>query len=573
MKALVTAQFSDEALKKLQELLNDEVFYESWRDTKQMHFDPDVLVKKINELNAEIFICEGDNVKSKVLNSTKLKIIGSTRGDPNNIDIETATAKHIPVLFGPNRNTIAVAELTLTLILVLAKKLHSVERVLHSKEFKVQEFSDYVSFYNRFLGFELTGKTVGIVGLGRIGFQVAKYLLPFNVRFLVYDPYVSPQRLTAISGEAVDLHTLLQNSDIITLHCPPSDETDDLIGAKEFKMMKKSAILINLARASVTNESAMYEALKNRNIAGAALDVFSSEPVDENNEFLKLDNVIVTPHIGGDTVETNHRGAMMIVNGIKAILNHQLPDNIKNPEVLIGYESIEKESIDEISDIPITLERYSSKIYEIKRICNEMLKREFIVGTAGNVSIRVKLPTGEDAVIITPSSLEYPSLQIEDFVILDIKGNILVGNRNPSSERRLHLAIYRKRNDINAIIHSHAPFSTALSIAKMPIGPFVDEIIPFIGGCEISQFGMAGTDEIAENVVAALGENMAVMIANHGNVGCGHSLEQAWFTCQLVEFAAKIQYRAATLGTMYAIPEETEESEKEIYNILKETNI
>ncbi len=572
MKALVTAQFSDEALQKLRELLDDEVIYESWRETKLMHFDPEILIKKINDLGVEILICEGDNIKKKVLENTNLKIIGSIRGDPNNIDVKTATSKKIPVLFGPNRNTLAVAELTLASILALAKKLHTVERTVHSKEFQVNAFSDYVTFYNKFMGFEITGKTVGIVGLGRIGFQVAKFLVPFNVKFLVFDPYVSPQRLTAINGEAVDLPTLLKNSDIVTLHCPPTDETDDLIGADEIKLMKPSALFINLARASVTDESALYNALKDKKIAGAALDVFLSEPVDQDNEFISLDNVIVTPHIGGDTYETNHRGAMMIVEGIKQILNHKIPFNLKNPEALTGYTEVPFNAVDELSDIPVTLERYAPQIYEIIRTCKVMLEKGFILGTAGNVSVRVKLPNGDDAVIITPSSVDYTNLQLEDLVLIDENGEKLAGIRNPSSERRLHLAIYRERDDVKAVIHSHAPFGTTLSIAKMPLGPFVDEIIPFIGGCEVSEFGMAGTDELAENAVKALGNNMTVMIANHGNVGCGKDLEQAWFTCQLVEFAAKIQYRAATLGTMYAIPEEAEESEKEIYEIMKDMN-
>jgi D-3-phosphoglycerate dehydrogenase len=573
MKALVTAQFSEEALQKLHEILNDDVLYESWRATKHMYFDPEILAKKINDTGVEIFICEGDNVKKNVLDKcSNLKIIGSIRGDPNNVDLKTATEKKIPVLYGPNRNTIAVAELTLTCILALLKKLHKVERTIHSQEFQVNEFSDYVTFYNKFAGSELTGKTVGIVGLGRIGFQVAKFLVPFHVSILVYDPYVSPQRLTAINGKSVDLHTLLKNSDIITLHCPPTDETDDLIGAEEIQLMKSTALFLNLARASVTDESALFDALKEKKIAGAALDVFLSEPVDQDNEFLDLENVIVTPHIGGDTQETNHRGAMMIVDGIEQILNHKIPFNIKNPEVLSGYTDTPLESKNEFSDIPISLDRYAIKIHEIIHVCKEMLKKEFILGTAGNVSIRVTLPTGEDAVIITPSSVDYTNLKIEDMVLIDVFGQKLAGTRNPSSERRLHLAIYRERADVNAVIHSHAPFSTALSIAKMPLGPFVDEIIPFIGGCEISEFGMAGTDELAENAVSALGNNMTVMIANHGNVGCGKDIEQAWFTCQLVEFAAKIQYRAATLGTMYAIPEEAEESEKEMYDIMKDMN-
>ena len=169
-----------------------------------------------------------------------------------------------------------------------------------------------------------------------------------------------------------------------------------------------------------------------------------------------------------------------------------------------------------------------------------------------------------------PSSVKYETMEIEDIVLIDEDGNTILGKRNPTSERRVHLAIYKNRPDIKAIVHSHAPYSTALSIARMSIGPIVDEVIPFIGGCEVAEFGMAGTDELADNAVKALGDNLAVFIANHGNVCCGSTLEQAWTVCQQVEMAAKIQYRAALLGTIYAIPEEAEEAEREMYEIMKD---
>ncbi|MHA2255584.1 MAG: NAD(P)-dependent oxidoreductase, partial [Candidatus Heimdallarchaeaceae archaeon] len=308
MKAYITAEFSPEALDELKDILKDEIVYESWRTTNNLFFKDEDLIQKIKEIGAEVFICEGDNVKKAVIEQVDLKIIGSTRGDPNNIDIDTATDKGIPVLFAPDRNTVSVAELTIGLILALARKLHSVERILHSEnEFEVNEFEDYIKYYNLFKGFELKGKTVGIVGLGRIGFSVAKLLLPFKVNFLVYDPYVDQVRLDAINGESVELETLLSDSDIITLHCPPTDETDDMIGEEQINLMQSHALFINTARASIIDEYALLDALKEKKIAGAALDVFSIEPVDQDNEFLELDNVIVTPHIGGDTFDTNHR--------------------------------------------------------------------------------------------------------------------------------------------------------------------------------------------------------------------------------------------------------------------------
>ena len=575
MKAYITAEFSPEALEKLKELLQDDIVYESWRTTKNLYFNDENLIEKLGEIGAEILICEGDNVKKTVIEETNLKIIGSTRGDPNNIDIETATTKKIPVLYAPNRNTESVAELAVGLILNLARKLHSIERTLHSEgEFIVNDFKDYITYYNAFKGFELRGKTVGIVGLGRIGFTVAKLLLPFGVKFLVYDPYVFPARLNAIQGEEVELNYLMENSDIITLHCPPTDETDGLIGEEQFALMKKNALFINTARASVIDEFALLDLLKEKKIAGAALDVFSIEPVDQDNEFLELDNVIVTPHIGGDTFDTNHRHSMMMVEGIERILNHKMPENIKNPEVLEGIPPIKTtDQVNEYANIVPTLELYSAKIQEIIDVCIEMIKKGFIIGTAGNVSVRVRLPNGDGAFLITPSTVKYEDMGIEDAVLIDSEGDIIAGHRNPSSEKRLHLAIYKARRDIKAIVHSHAAYSTALSIARMPIGPIVDEIIPFVGGCEVAEFGMAGTDELANNAVEALGNNLAVFIANHGNVACGSTLDQAWTVCQQIEMAAKTQYRASLLGTIYAIPEEVEEEERELFDMMREMGI
>ncbi|MBA7572128.1 Glyoxylate/hydroxypyruvate reductase B [subsurface metagenome] len=479
------------------------------------------------------------------------------------------------MLFAPNRNTVSVAELTIGLILSLARKLHSIERTLHTEnEFEVNDFSDYIKYYNEFKGFELQGKTVGIVGLGKIGFTVAKLLLPFRVKFLVYDPYVDPARLSAIQGEEVELNTLMAKSDIITVHCPPADETDNMIGEEQIALIQEHALFINTARASVVDEEALLDALKEKKIAGAALDVFSIEPVDQDNEFLELDNVIVTPHIGGDTFDTNHRHAMMMVEGIKQILNKKIPENIKNPEVLEGYTAAEKQydKTQELEDIQPSLYHYEGKIQQIIDVCKEMIRKEYIVGTAGNVSVRVKLPNGQDAFLVTPSSVKYDEINIEDIVLIDSNGDTIIGRRNPTSETRMHLAIYRARQDVKAIVHSHAPYSTVLSIARIPIGPIVDEVIPFIGGCEVAEFGMAGTDDLADNAVDALGDNLAVFIANHGNVACGVHLDQAWTVCQQVEMAAKIQYKASLLGTIYAIPEEAEETEREIYDIMKDMN-
>ncbi len=571
MKAYVTSDFSEEALKRLKETLKDEVIYESWRETRNLYFKDEDLIAKVKQLGVEILICEGDNIKKKVIEDTNLKIIGSTRDDPNNVAISIATQKGIPVLFAPKRNTIAVAELAVTLILMLVRNIHKVDRVIHSPDFKVNEFSDYVKYYNMFKGSELTGKTVGIVGLGMIGFEVAKRLVPYEVQFLIYDPYVSTSKLQAINGKSVSLDVLMSQSDIITLHCPPIDETDGMISAELLRKMKPTAYFVNLARASVTNEEELLQLLKEKKIAGAALDVFSTEPVDHENPFLKLENVIVTPHLGGDTYETNHRHGMMIVDGIEKILNNKIPDNIKNPEVLKGFQRMGMPSQgSSIPRIPLSIRFYAPQSQKIIEICLRMLNQKIVTGSAGNVSMRVKLPTGEDAFLVTPSTVDYREMTIDDMVLIDNECNVLLGTRNPTSERVMHVSIYLAREDVNAIIHSHAPYSTTLSIARMPIGPIVDEIIPFIGGCEVAAYAMAGTKEIAANAVAALGDNYACFLANHGNICVGKDLDHAFTVLTQVEIASRIQYQAALLGTVYALPEDAEEHEKEIFGIMKD---
>ncbi|MFX1606894.1 MAG: 2-hydroxyacid dehydrogenase, partial [Promethearchaeota archaeon] len=216
--------------------------------------------------------------------------------------------------------------------LAQARKIVGAERFLKN-DFFVDDFKDFANMYTHLMGFELFGRTVGIIGLGQIGFEVAKRLQPFGVEILVVDPYVDSSKVKEVGGKLVELDELLEKSDIVTIHCKPTEETRGMLGAKEFEKMKKTAILINTARASITDEYALHNALQNGFIAGAGLDVFSMEPVDGDNEFLELDNVTVMPHMGGNTVETIQRQSNSIVAGILAFLKGEKPPNILNPEV------------------------------------------------------------------------------------------------------------------------------------------------------------------------------------------------------------------------------------------------
>jgi D-3-phosphoglycerate dehydrogenase len=261
-----------------------------------------------------------------------LKLIGSVRGSPNNISLRAATAKKIPVIAAPGRNTIAVAEHTIALMLAQARNIIAAERLLKN-EYYVDDFKDFGKMYKNLMGFELSGRTTGIIGLGQIGFEVARRLQVFGAKILVFDPYADSFRIEEVGGRNVELDELLKNSDIITIHCPSTNETRGMLGVKEFEKMKKTAILINTARASVIDESALLNALRNGTIAGAGLDVFDMEPVDSDNEFLELDNVTVMPHMGGNTIETLERQTRIIVDNILAFVNGAHPKDILNPEV------------------------------------------------------------------------------------------------------------------------------------------------------------------------------------------------------------------------------------------------
>lgn len=327
---LITAPFTESGLEELR-ASGFEVNYHSWLDTGRLHLGGS-LFETIRNGNYDIVIVEGDEIREEIIEQTELKLIGSVRGSPNNISLQAATAKNIPVIAVPGRNTIAVAELTIALMLAQARNIVAAERLLKS-EFFVDDFKDFGTMYKHLMGFELSGRTVGFIGLGQIGYEVAKRLLAFDVEILVLDPYADSNKVQEVNGRRVELDELLKNSDIITLHCPSTDETRGMLGAKEFQKMKKTTILINTARASVVDEHALLDALKKGTIAGAGLDVFSTEPVDSDNEFLELDNVTVMPHMGGNTIDTLERQTRIIVDNILAFARGDMPKNILNPEV------------------------------------------------------------------------------------------------------------------------------------------------------------------------------------------------------------------------------------------------
>lgn len=557
MKALITASLSEESLNELKKLM--EITYEPWRETGILYFDVKELIEKLRDY--DIFITEADDLKKEELfEQTNLKLLVSCRGDPFNVNLNAATKKHIPVLYTPLRNVDAVAELTIGLMLMLARKLHIVDRIIHSKEFEIIEFEDYVDYLNKFQGIELKGKTIGIIGLGQIGRRVANRLKSFDVKFLIYDPYVNKD-LAKEYGDVVDIDYLMRNSDFITIHAIATDENDNLINEERIDMMKKTAFLINTSKGSIIDYDGLKKALEEKKIGGVALDVFPLEPIDEDNEFIELHNAIITPHIGGDTEEIIKRQSEILLRDIKTWLNGKNPQYIMNPEVVRDGEikrSLSDENI-------INLKK------EIVDLCKQLLKEGHVIGSAGNVSIRIKKDEKE-YVLITPSNVQYYEMVPEDILTIDMEGKVIEGKRNPSVEKKMHLSIYKEREDVNAIIHAHSIYSTVLSALNMVIPPIFEEFVPYIGGEVLcANYGEAGSEELAGGVLSALEERNAVLLANHGNLCCGSHLDGAYTVLKYLERGAKIYYLAKLVKEPNLLPEDTIDYEMDIFDIFKDS--
>jgi glyoxylate reductase len=268
-----------------------------------------------------------DTVDSELLDrAPELKVIANFGVGYNNIDVPAATRRGILVTNTPGVLTDTTADLTMALILAVARRVVEGDRRTRQGRFRF-----WAPFH--FLGHEITAKTLGIVGMGRIGRAVARRAAGFSMRVL----YHNRQRL-AVEEEQVlqvqyaELKTLLQEADFVTLHTPLTPETRHLIGSRELDWMKSDAFLINTARGAVVDEQALLEALEQGRIGGAGLDVYENEPaVTPGLE--RLDNIVLLPHVGSATVETRRRMAAMAVDNLLAGLQGHIPPNCVNPTV------------------------------------------------------------------------------------------------------------------------------------------------------------------------------------------------------------------------------------------------
>ncbi len=242
----------------------------------------------------------------------KLQVIGRAGVGVDNIDLEAATRNGIAVVNAPVGNTIAAAEHTVALLLALARNVPQANASLKAGQWKRSAFT----------GVEVRGKTIGIIGLGKVGSEVAGRLRNFQTRLLGYDPYISPEYARTLGIELVSVDDILERSDFITLHVPLTDATRNLIGEKQLAKVKPSVRIINVARGGLIDEDALHKALEEGRVAGAAVDVFTKEPPDRH-PLIESPKVIATPHLGASTAEAQRDVAIEVAEQALAVLNGQ----------------------------------------------------------------------------------------------------------------------------------------------------------------------------------------------------------------------------------------------------------
>ncbi|MBI5619457.1 hydroxyacid dehydrogenase [Candidatus Gottesmanbacteria bacterium] len=266
---------------------------------------PEELVKEIGDYGALIVRSRTKVTLDVITVGKKLKVIGRAGSGLDNIDVAAAKSAGITVVNAPGANATSVAEHTMAVILNLFRNLIPVATALKAGRWEKKTYQVT----------ELAGKTIGIVGFGHVGSLVAQLAAGFGMKILV-----TTRSQKSVPGALVPLEQLLRESDVITLHVPKSSETQSLIGKKELALMKKTSYLVNCSRGGVVDEEALVAALTNRQIAGAALDVFATEPLPADSPLLSLPNVILTPHVAGQSREAKERASLAVAQEVAAAL-------------------------------------------------------------------------------------------------------------------------------------------------------------------------------------------------------------------------------------------------------------
>jgi D-3-phosphoglycerate dehydrogenase len=264
------------------------------------------LVEELSDADA-LLVRSATRVDGPLLEaSPRLTVVARAGVGVDNVDVGAATSRGVLVLNAPTANVLSAVEHTFALLFALLRRVPEASGSLARGKWEK----------SKFLGSELAGKTLGIIGLGQVGSRVAARARAFEAKLAGFDPFLPPERAREMGVPLVALDDLLAQSDVVTLHATAGEEKKPILGAAELARMKRGAILVNVARGSLVDRNALFDALSSGHLAGAALDVFDPEPPDPDDPLLKLNNVVATPHLGASTVEAQERVSLQTVESL-----------------------------------------------------------------------------------------------------------------------------------------------------------------------------------------------------------------------------------------------------------------
>ena len=316
---LVTAPLRGSAFDELRDIAD--VVFDPWIEHVPIKlYGPEDFAVRIQDEGADIVVCEADSCKGPVL-ELPLTVIASTRARPDNVDVEGATAAGIPVLHAPGRNADAVAEMTVALLMAVNRFVVSGDRDVRAGTVFTETLP-----YQRYRAWQMAGRIAGLVGFGAVGRAVKWRLEGLGMTVVASDPYAD--------DATHRLEDLLSTADVVSMHAAVTPETLGMMGAEQFAAMRLGAVYLNTARAALHDIDALVAALDSGHLGGAGLDHFDGEILPTDHPLTAMDNVVLTPHIGGATYDVESNQAAMVVADIKAILAGRRPTHCANPEVL-----------------------------------------------------------------------------------------------------------------------------------------------------------------------------------------------------------------------------------------------
>ena len=343
---LITARLVKDQLKAIEHAIGNIVFT-GWGETREL-LPEDQLIKTLKGM--DIFISEYETISRKVIESAdRLKLIACCRNEPlASIDVDAATERGIPVLYPPGRNAVSVAEYVFGLMISISRNIHEVYHLMkYTTELTKTDYKEHArgrmgfpsewSFdasapLVRFGGPELAGKVLGIVGIGAIGTQVSLRANVFGMEVVTHDPYVTDAHIQRFGARRIPLNELFEQSDYILISARVREDNRGMITRELLERMKPTSYFVNIARATLVDYDALYDVLKSKSIAGAALDVYPREPIPADYPFLNLDNVICSPHLAGSSTDVKNYHSRMAVEDISLVIKGKKPERLFNPE-------------------------------------------------------------------------------------------------------------------------------------------------------------------------------------------------------------------------------------------------